>query len=56
MVENSIKYLNDLNEEIIELEVSLEQLERDIKQLEIKNNAKNKLIDQLMNDYILKED
>lgn len=56
MVENSIMYLNDLNTEIEALEFSIKELEKDIKYLNIKNSAKKKLINEVMNDYILKED
>ena len=56
MVENSIRYLNDLNNEIEDLEKSIKQLEKEIKLLNKRNEAKNKLVDQLMNDYILKDD
>jgi archaellum component FlaC len=55
MVENSIKYLNDLNQEIEELEESLKSLEQEIKHLSARKNAKKSLTDQLIDNYI-KED
>lgn len=47
MLENTIRYLNDLNNDIADLEDAMEKIDQEIEDIKFKNSKKELLIDKL---------